>query len=338
MRHGRRMGDQALDATERLGQREHPERLDEAFHRVAPARQLEAQHGAEPRLLGLGQGMSRMRGQARIMHAGHRGMRVKEGGQGRGVLLLLLDPDEQGAQAPQGQIGVQRRAGDADRVRPGGQFLAHSLVGGDHRPADDVGMAVQELGGGVDDEIRPEGDRLLQGRRQEGVVDHRQRAHGLRVRGDAADIHDPHQRVARRLDEHDLRPLGQRRRERVRIGLVDEGHPVMAPGAAEAEQAVRPAVAIVGGDEQVARPQARQGEVEGRHAAGDHDGPGAALELGDRVGQRVPRRVAEARVIVGSRLLEGRELEGRRQVDRRDHGPEGRILGHAVRRRDGAGR
>ncbi len=58
-----------------------------------------------------------------------------------------------------------------------------------------------------------------------------------------------------------------------------------------------------------------------------HDGAGAALELGDRVGEGVPawgcRDASSHRV----RLLEVRELEGRRQVDRRDHRAEGRVLG-----------
>ncbi len=45
-------------------------------------------------------------------------------------------------------------------------------LGEDERPADDIGMAAEVLGRGVHDDVGAEGERLLQRRGGEGVVDH----------------------------------------------------------------------------------------------------------------------------------------------------------------------
>src|SRR3546814_21027342 len=59
----------------------------------------------------------------------------------------------------------------ADDIGPAAQPLDLAPVGGDHRAADHVRMAVEELGGRMDDIIGTERERALDGGREEGVVD-----------------------------------------------------------------------------------------------------------------------------------------------------------------------
>ncbi len=55
------------------------------------------------------------------------------------------------------------------------------------------------------DQVRAQRERLLPQRRQEGIVDGDQRAGRVRRLGDRANVDDPQQRIARRLDPHQLR-------------------------------------------------------------------------------------------------------------------------------------
>ena len=88
----------------------------------------------------------------------------------------------QRAQPAQRQEAVEGRAGETQAVGPPDELLVQRRVARDHRPADHVAVAVQVLGGRVHHEVGPEGERLLPGGREEGVVDHHERA-GSRVRG-----------------------------------------------------------------------------------------------------------------------------------------------------------
>src|SRR3546814_10753192 len=71
---------------------------------------------------------------------------------------------------------------------PAAQPLDLAPVGGDHRAADHVRMAVEELGGRMDDIIGTERERALDGGREEGVVDHHFGAGGVRARRDFGDV------------------------------------------------------------------------------------------------------------------------------------------------------
>src|SRR3546814_4512795 len=76
-----------------------------------------------------------------------------------GVALLAPHPREQRAQPAQRQPGIERRSRDADDIGPAAQPLDLAPVGGDHRAADHVRMAVEELGGRMDDIIGTERER-----------------------------------------------------------------------------------------------------------------------------------------------------------------------------------
>ncbi len=138
--------------------------------------------------------------------------------------------------------------------------------------------------------------------------------------GDRADIHHAQQRIARRFDPHQMRPLLQRRRERRRIALIDEFDREIALRAQRREQPVRAAVAIVGRDDSRAVRQGREHQGDGRQSGACHHRAGAALEIRQRACQLIPRRIAGTGVIVLARLAELLECEIRRQVDRRHDG------------------
>ena len=70
-------------------------RVDWTPHGFHATGNLKTQHGAGTGLLRLGDRMAGMRGQSRIVHGRNRGMAGQEGGDRRGVRLLLLDPRKQ---------------------------------------------------------------------------------------------------------------------------------------------------------------------------------------------------------------------------------------------------
>ena len=110
---------------------------------------------------------------------------------------MVLEARVQRAQAAQGHEAVERRAGEAEAVGPPDELLVERRVSRYHRPADHVAVAVQVLRRRVHDQVRPERERLLPGRRQEGVVDHGQRTAARAERGERVDVGDAQQRVAR---------------------------------------------------------------------------------------------------------------------------------------------
>ncbi len=69
------------------------------------------------------------------------------------------------------RIAVERRAGEAEAVRPPRELLVQRCVLRDHRAADDVAVAVDVLRRRMHDDVGAERERPLQRRRQERVVD-----------------------------------------------------------------------------------------------------------------------------------------------------------------------
>src|SRR4051794_5590525 len=83
--------------------------------------------------------------------------------------------------------------------------------------------------------------------------------------------------------------------------------------------------------DEVTRIKAGEYEVYGGHARRDDYGTSTCLELCERVGEDVARRIARACVIVTSRPSEALEGIAARQVDMRYDGPERTVRGDAVR-------
>jgi hypothetical protein len=105
----------------------------------------------------------------------------------------------------------------------------------------------------VHDDIGSEGERTLEVRRREGVVDEEDRARVMGDLRDGRDVGDPEQRVGRRLDPDDL-GLARLDRRGDRGGVVHGcGGVVETPGLEDLlEQAVGAAVRVVGDHDMVA--------------------------------------------------------------------------------------
>jgi hypothetical protein len=109
----------------------------------------------------------------------------------------------------------------------------------------------------------------------------------------------------------------------------------MALVAPRRDQPIGAAVAIMWRDQEVVSPQRREHEVDGRHAGRDDDRSRPAFELGDRVGEEIAARIAQARVVKGARPLEPFKREGGGEDQRWGDGPEGHIGRDPIRNRDG---
>ena len=184
--------------------------VEERRDRGLAAGELEAQHGAEARLLAPRDLVARMIGRARIVHPRTAGccasksttaavfsactrMRACSVRTPRSVRKLSNGaPVTPMAFAHQAQAVVQLR-----RCR-------------DDRAADHVAVAVQVLGGRMHDQVGAERERLLPERRQKGVVRRHQRAGRVRRIGHRANVDHPQQRIARRLDPDAARGLAAR--------------------------------------------------------------------------------------------------------------------------------
>ncbi len=167
-------------------------------------------------------------------------------------------------------------------------------------------------------------DRLLQRGRQEGVVDGVDRAAGPGQRGHLLDVDDPEQRVRRRFRQYQPRLPGAGGGKRLVVTLVDEQHLEMPLAAERLVKPVGAAVAVMRDDHQVTRLQQLHQHVKRCHTRCRNHRAGTAFERGQRLTERIPRRVAGPRVVILALLTETRECVVRGQVQRRY---DGTVLG-----------
>jgi hypothetical protein len=245
------------------------------------------------------------------------------------VLLVDAHPRRQRPQPSQGEVAVEGRPGEPEAVRPPRELLAQRRVLGDDRAPDDVAVAVQVLRRRVHDEVGSESQRLLEHRREEGVVDDDERPGRAGAVRDPRDVDEAQERVARRLDPHEARLGGQGLRQGGRVVLVDEPHADPGLALVGVQQPERAAVAVVRGQDEIARLEQVQDERDRGHPRRGDDRSRAALEVGQGSGQQIARRVRRPRVVVGSLQAEPFEGVVRREVQGRHHRAVQRIRGDA---------
>ena len=193
------------------------------------------------------------------------------------------------------------------------------------------------LGRGVHHHVGPEGERLLEVRRGEGVVHHQQRPGVVGDGGERGDVTDVEQRVGGRLDPDDLRARGDRRCRRG--GVVHGGGRVLqAPARGDlVDQPVGAAVRVVGDDDVVAghAHRVQQGVLRGQ-PGGEGEASFALLQGGQVALERRAGRVGRAAVLVATAQPPDTVLlVGRGGVDGRDHRTRHRV--GLVARMDRAG-
>ena len=89
VRHGRRMADETLDTSKRLGEREVLQLLEKFPHGWLTARELETQHAAETLLLFAGDFMAVVTGKPRVKHTAHGRMPIENCRELQRILLVL---------------------------------------------------------------------------------------------------------------------------------------------------------------------------------------------------------------------------------------------------------
>jgi len=114
----------------------------------------------------------------------------------------------------------------------------------DDRPTECVGMAPEELGGAVHDEVGAQRQRLLEHRRGEGVVDHGDRPAILAGGEQARQVDDLQRRVGRRLEVEQVAAPVHRLLDTVGVGRVDQLDLHTDPREVLGEQHARAAVGV----------------------------------------------------------------------------------------------
>ena len=247
-------------------------------------------------------------------------------GDGLGVLLLAVHAQGQGLDAAAHRVAFGRSQNAAETVLREVDAAFQILAGGDHEARDHVGVAGQVLGGGVDDHVRAEVERLLEIRGHESVVHDHQSAVFVGDGGDAAHIVDLQQRVGDGLEVDGLCGGGvavaaDGAFETVEVaGRVHGGDLKTPTGEVVVQLRVAAAVDVVAGHDAVAGLEDGEHGVDGGQAGGEGEAAATVFELRDLVLQEVTGRIAAARVIPARHGVDRGEGVRRRVVDRRVHG------------------
>ncbi len=162
--------------------------------------ELQADDRSKASLLASRDLVARMGWQPRVVNALHIGLLFQPLRQAHRVAAMMIETRMQSPQAAQCHEAIERRTSDPKTVRPPDELLMQPLVTRHDSSADHVAVTVQVLGRRVNDQIGAEWNRLLPGRREEGVVDDDQSPTGPAECCDGLDVRDPQQGVAGRLD------------------------------------------------------------------------------------------------------------------------------------------
>ena len=178
------------------------------------------------------------------------------------------------------------------------EFFRLLRLGADYDASQSVAVSVEEFRGRVDHHVGAEFDRTLKIWRHESVVDHDLDAVPVAEFADGAEIAELHQRIGRRLQKHQPGVLLECPLHVVDVGSIDVGKCQTKVDEDLIEQARRPAVEIVAGNDVVACFEHRSNGVDRRHPTGEHARCRSALERRQIRLQPVARRIRYARVFV----------------------------------------
>ena len=295
-----------------------------------PLGELEADHRAGSGCLAAVDLVARVRRKAWIVDAGDLGVYRQHFGDALGVCHVAVHAHAERLDAAHEQERVERPEHAARGVLDEGDAPGEVGVAHDHEAGDEVRVAAEVLGGGVDHHVGAELERPLQVGRHERVVHDGDGAVlvGDRRRGD--EVGDLEQRVRGALEEERLGPLGDGSLEVVRTLALDDTVRDAEVGEDLVEHAVRPAVHVAGEHDLVARREEREHRGDGGHPRGEGEAARTALELGDEPLEGSSRGVARARVLPLGTAAHPMLPEGRRLVDGQVHRP-GDGVGSAAR-------
>ena len=336
MGHDRRVLDQAFDTAQRFGQREQAATLQHATRGTQAALHLDADDAAVALHLALGQRMLRVALQTGVDHAFDGGMVFQPARQLQRVVAVRAHAQVQRLQAAQREKTVERPGDGADRVLQEGHRFGQLRRAGDDDAADDVGMAVEVLGGRMQHQVRAVLQRTLQHGRAESVVHHQDQPVLAREGGHPGQIHQAQHGVGGRFRPDHARIGLERGLQRGGVVEVNEGEVQARAAPAHAlEQAVGAAVQIVHGDDVAAAVEQVQHGAGGGQARGEGEAGDAAFQIGHAALVGEARGVVRARVLIALVLAGTALYISRRGIDRR-HDRAGRGVG-TLAGVDGAG-
>ena len=265
MRHPVGVLDEALDASEALGQRPDLRPRDEV-DRLLLRLDEERHHAPEVTHLPCCDLVAGMVRQAGVEHLGHGRVILQEGDHGPCVLAVLAHADGERLQAAEHEPRVERAGHCPERLLQEAEPLRDRGVVRAREPSDHVRVPAEVLGGRVNDDVGAELERLLQVRRRERVVDHEDRAGGVRCICGGTDVDDVEQGIRGRLDPDHPRALvdvsGEVGRDLLRCHVVED---VALRLVDLGEHPIRAAVDVVHADDALARVD----EVHDRHRRSD---------------------------------------------------------------------
>ena len=317
VRHRGGVGDQRFDAAEALGERHQPHAVQQPARGLERA-ELEREHPAEAAHLTPRQLVLRMRGKARIVDALDLGMRGQKLREREAIGVVLRHAERKGLGAPQDQPRVHRAENRARGVLHELQPLDVVVAVGDDDPADAVAVAVEVFRRAVRDEIGAKLERPLDVGARERVVDDQPGLMPMSEIGGGAEVGDPHDRVARRLDEEQSGRGSEGSLDRVEIGGIHVAERQLIARQDLVEEPERPAVDVVGDDHVIARLEHRRDGIDRRHARRERKRRLAGLHRGDVAFERGARRVLRPGVFVALVPAERVLDVGGRLINRRD--------------------
>lgn len=303
--------DEGVDVADGCGRLDHLEGFEEAEDfGLAGVFELEGDDGAVAALAeeAGGQLVLGMIGEARVADAGKGGMAAQLFGDSGSVAALALDAQGHGFEAAvkqPGFVGAEVGAGLFEKIPEGGA----ELVSGDDDAAQDIAVAADILGGAVNDDVGSVGKGPEEHGGGEGVVDEQTGVVGAAELGKAGDVYDFEEWIGDGLDdEDDGRLFNEHALDGIKVGGVDEEALCAILGPEAVDEGVGGAVAVLGGGDGYAGPDAASshGEVDCGHAAGGGErevvcglcGHVVAFEVDDGVLEGGDGRVAVAAVDV----------------------------------------
>ena len=265
--------------------------------------------------------MLRVRRKSGIKDAAHLRVLREKAGDRAAVGVVLAHADGERLDAAQDEPGLERREDATGALLHEAKLLGEVGARRDEDSAKAVGMAVEELGGRVHDNIGAQLDGPLKVGRHEGVVD----AHGDAVLvadiRDGANIGEHHQRVGGRFDVDEPGSGAEGIADVVGVRGVDEAELNAVMRDDLGEQARGATVDVMPADDMVANLQHRDECRDSRHAAAKGVAAGAALERGEVGFDGVACGVRDAGVFPPAVLLDALQFVGGAQVERNVDGP-----------------
>ncbi len=234
---------------------------------------------------------------------------------GRGGVGLPAHPHRERLQSLEQHPGIERRerrAGLPDQVV---DIVLDEFFRREDDAAETAALAVDVLGGGIDDAVGPELERLLEQRRREHVVDHQRRARGVGDVGDRLDVEHLQRRIGRALEKEGLGVGLHRLAPGLEVPAVDQGRGDAVAGEVLLDDVEAGAEQRLGGDDMVARPHlAHQ-----RGGDGGHPGRGRArgrrpFERAHALLEHVHGGIGEAGILVARLLVLEASLRAQRAV------------------------